>query len=160
MRCQVRELKAKGKKKEDTGAFFAPAPDVDDAVQFDDMRLARPLLKAISDLGWGHPTPIQSRMVPIALLGRDCCANAVTGSGKTAAFALPILERLVHRPVRRCRRRRRRRSHRQRATGRRIVAPRRASSSCWCVGPIGVASRALTSSHRSRRASWRRSATP
>jgi ATP-dependent RNA helicase DDX27 len=59
--------------------MIAAAPDVDEAVEFESMRLCRQLLKAISDLSWGHPTPIQARMVPIALLGRDCCANAVTG---------------------------------------------------------------------------------
>ncbi|CAF5043897.1 unnamed protein product, partial [Rotaria sp. Silwood1] len=42
--------------------------------------------------------PIQAATVPIALLGRDVCACAVTGSGKTIAFALPILERLLYKP--------------------------------------------------------------
>ena len=42
---------------------------------------------------------MQARAVPIALRGRDVCASAVTGSGKTAAFLLPALERLLHRPA-------------------------------------------------------------
>ena len=45
-----------------------------------------------------HPTPIQAATVPVALLGRDICGCAATGTGKTAAFMLPILERLVFRP--------------------------------------------------------------
>ena len=64
---------------------------------FADLKLSRPLLKACEALGYVHPTPIQSACVPLALAGRDICASAVTGSGKTAAFALPILERLLHR---------------------------------------------------------------
>lgn len=46
------------------------------------------------------PNPPQAAVIPLALLGRDICGSAVTGSGKTAAFALPILERLLHRPRR------------------------------------------------------------
>lgn len=45
-------------------------------------------------------TTKQAAVIPLALLGRDICGSAVTGSGKTAAFALPILERLLHRPRR------------------------------------------------------------
>ncbi len=44
------------------------------------------------------PRPAQAACIPIALAGRDICGSAVTGSGKTAAFALPFLERLLHRP--------------------------------------------------------------
>ena len=43
------------------------------------------------------PPPFQAAVIPLALMGRDICGSAVTGSGKTAAFALPILERLLHR---------------------------------------------------------------
>ena len=60
--------------------FFAAVPaTAADAQEFSSMQLSRPLLKAIADLGWDKPTPIQSRMIPVALLGRDICANAVTG---------------------------------------------------------------------------------
>jgi ATP-dependent RNA helicase DDX27 len=41
---------------------------------------------------------MQAAVIPLALAGRDICGSAVTGSGKTAAFTLPVLERLVHRP--------------------------------------------------------------
>lgn len=47
-----------------------------------------------------HTQNQQAAVIPLALLGRDICGSAVTGSGKTAAFALPILERLLHRPRR------------------------------------------------------------
>ena len=43
------------------------------------------------------PTPVQAAVIPLALAGRDVCASAVTGSGKTAAFVLPFLERLLFR---------------------------------------------------------------
>ncbi|KAI8835906.1 P-loop containing nucleoside triphosphate hydrolase protein [Chytridium lagenaria] len=65
---------------------------------FGEMRLSRPILKAISDLGYLKPTPIQSKGIPVALQGLDLCAAAVTGSGKTAAFMVPVLERLLFRP--------------------------------------------------------------
>jgi len=63
---------------------------------FIDFHLSRPILKAINALGWRYPTPIQAQSIPVAMQGADICASAVTGSGKTAAFLLPILERLVH----------------------------------------------------------------
>ena len=65
---------------------------------FTNMKLSRPILKGIASLGFTKPTLIQSRTVPIALLGKDICASAMTGSGKTAAFIIPILERLLFRP--------------------------------------------------------------
>ncbi|EAU93002.1 ATP-dependent RNA helicase drs1 [Coprinopsis cinerea okayama7 len=61
------------------------------------MNLSRPILKAISSLGFTKPTPIQASTIPVALLGKDIVGNAVTGSGKTAAFMIPMLERLLYR---------------------------------------------------------------
>lgn len=61
------------------------------------MNLSRPLLKAITSLGFTKPTPIQAATIPVALLGKDVVGNAVTGSGKTAAFMIPMLERLLYR---------------------------------------------------------------
>ncbi|KAL0951162.1 hypothetical protein HGRIS_007894 [Hohenbuehelia grisea] len=61
------------------------------------MNLSRPIVKAITSLGYNKPTPIQSATVPVALLGKDVVGNAVTGSGKTAAFIIPMLERLLYR---------------------------------------------------------------
>jgi len=62
------------------------------------MSLSRPILKGISNLGFVKPTPIQARAIPIAMQGLDICGSATTGSGKTAAFVIPILERLLYRP--------------------------------------------------------------
>ena len=64
---------------------------------FDELELSKPLLRACKQLGYTKPTPIQSAVVPLAMAGRDLSASATTGSGKTAAYALPLLERLLHR---------------------------------------------------------------
>ncbi|KAI6659364.1 ATP-dependent RNA helicase DDX27 [Oopsacas minuta] len=80
----------------DTGQpFFSNYPS-GGINSFSDMSLSRPLLKAVNQLGFADPTPIQSRAIPIALAGKDICGCAATGSGKTAAFLLPILERLLY----------------------------------------------------------------
>lgn len=61
------------------------------------MNLSRPILKALTSLGFATPTPIQAATIPVALLGKDVVGNAVTGSGKTAAFIIPMIERLLYR---------------------------------------------------------------
>uniref|UniRef100_A0A6Q2ZL22 RNA helicase n=1 Tax=Esox lucius TaxID=8010 RepID=A0A6Q2ZL22_ESOLU len=79
-------------------AFFADASAYDDQLMFPDMNLSRPILKAITAMGFKQPTPIQKACVPVGLLGKDICACAATGTGKTAAFMLPVLERLIYKP--------------------------------------------------------------
>ncbi|KAK5584434.1 hypothetical protein RB653_006045 [Dictyostelium firmibasis] len=64
---------------------------------FEELHLSRPLLKAVQKLGFNQPTPIQAKAIPLALNGKDILASASTGSGKTAAFLLPVLERLLFR---------------------------------------------------------------
>jgi len=64
-------------------------------VPFADLNLHPNLLKGIKELGFARPTPIQADSIPPALEGRDLLACAMTGSGKTAAFVLPILQRLI-----------------------------------------------------------------
>jgi len=62
---------------------------------FADLGLAQPLLRAISDAGYEHPTPIQAQAIPQVMQGHDLLAAAQTGTGKTAGFTLPILHRLL-----------------------------------------------------------------
>jgi ATP-dependent RNA helicase RhlE len=62
---------------------------------FNDFGLAEPILRALSDEQYTTPTPIQSDAIPVVLAGRDIVGIAQTGTGKTAAFALPILNRLA-----------------------------------------------------------------
>jgi len=65
---------------------------------FSAFQLHTTLLRGVSDLGFAKPTPIQQKTIPPAIEGRDLVATAMTGSGKTAAFALPILHRLTDQP--------------------------------------------------------------
>lgn len=82
-------------------SFFAPSDEASfHANSFMELNLSRPLLRACESLGYTKPTPIQAACIPLALTGRDICGSAITGSGKTAAFTLPSLERLLFRPKR------------------------------------------------------------
>ncbi len=64
-------------------------------VAFSDLSLRPELLKAVEEAGYTSPTPIQQQAIPLALEGRDLIGLAQTGTGKTASFTLPILERLL-----------------------------------------------------------------
>lgn len=84
-------------------AFFAPeekqkAGKKADPASFQAMSLSRPILRGLANVGFSKPTPIQAKTIPIALMGKDLVGGAVTGSGKTGAFIVPILERLLYRP--------------------------------------------------------------
>ncbi|KAJ5488245.1 Helicase C-terminal [Penicillium expansum] len=84
-------------------AFFAPEEKVDTKANmakmtFQEFNLSRPILRGLAAVGFTDPTPIQRKAIPVALLGKDIVGSAVTGSGKTAAFIVPILERLLFRP--------------------------------------------------------------
>ncbi|KTW31515.1 hypothetical protein T552_00157 [Pneumocystis carinii B80] len=70
----------------------------EDMREFSEFNLSRPILKALESMGFNKPTPVQSKTIPIALLGKDIVGSAVTGSGKTGAFLIPIIERLLYRP--------------------------------------------------------------
>lgn len=67
-------------------------------MSFSSLALHPNLLKGLKELGFARPTPIQNDAIPPALEGRDILACAMTGSGKTAAFLLPILNQLIERP--------------------------------------------------------------
>ena len=64
-------------------------------VSFADLGLSEPLLRALNAANYTHPTPIQARTIPALLQGRDVLGIAQTGTGKTAAFALPVLQQLA-----------------------------------------------------------------
>ncbi|GMG39158.1 unnamed protein product [Ambrosiozyma monospora] len=91
---------------EEVAKFFASEDDESTQAaksqihkDFQSMQLSRPVLKGLQALGYTKPSPIQSASIPIALLGKDIVAGAVTGSGKTAAYMIPIIERLLYRPA-------------------------------------------------------------
>mmetsp|Transcript_7486 Transcript_7486/g.11105 ORF Transcript_7486/g.11105 Transcript_7486/m.11105 type:complete len:726 (+) Transcript_7486:170-2347(+) len=69
----------------------------DTTIDFKGLHLSRPLIRAVEELGYEHPTTIQSRSIPYIMNGQDICGSAETGSGKTAAFLLPTFERLLFR---------------------------------------------------------------
>ena len=64
-------------------------------MDFSELQLIRPLLRAVEEAGYTSPSPIQQKAIPPVLAGRDLLGCAQTGTGKTAAFALPILQRLA-----------------------------------------------------------------
>ena len=68
--------------------------DVSPLPSFRDLALIEPLLKALDDVGYETPSPIQAQVIPHMLQGKDVLGQAQTGTGKTAAFALPILSRI------------------------------------------------------------------
>ncbi|MCM2316007.1 MAG: DEAD/DEAH box helicase [Thermoanaerobaculia bacterium] len=72
-----------------------PVPTTDKT--FADLGLSAPILDSIRAVGFVNPTPIQAAVIPRALTGRDLIALAQTGSGKTAAFVIPLAERMTHR---------------------------------------------------------------
>jgi len=63
-------------------------------MSFDSLGLSDPILKAVSEKGYDTPSPIQAKAIPAVLEGRDVMAAAQTGTGKTAGFTLPLLQRL------------------------------------------------------------------
>ncbi len=65
---------------------------IDTQIGFEQLALAAPILKSLTDSGYTTPTPIQEKMIPAFLAGRDVVGQAQTGTGKTAAFALPIIQ--------------------------------------------------------------------
>ncbi len=85
-----------------TDTITAPADPTDHAAavmvaeprrpSFDDLGLSEPVLQAIAEIGYRHPTPIQEQAIPFVLMGRDLLGAAQTGTGKTAGFTLPMLD--------------------------------------------------------------------
>jgi ATP-dependent RNA helicase DeaD len=73
--------------------------DKTEAAGFAALGLSKPIVAAVTGLGYEEPTPIQSEAIPVLLAGRDLMGQAGTGTGKTAAFALPMLDRLAQAPA-------------------------------------------------------------
>ena len=63
-------------------------------LRFEDLNIKAPFLKALNEEGYTSPTPIQHETIPLVLKGLDVLGMAQTGTGKTAAFTLPILQKL------------------------------------------------------------------
>ncbi|MGL5107352.1 MAG: DEAD/DEAH box helicase, partial [Plesiomonas shigelloides] len=68
-------------------------------MSFSSLNLVAPLLQTLTQLGYHQPTPIQQQAIPLILQGQDILASAQTGTGKTAAFALPIIQQLLEQPA-------------------------------------------------------------
>src|SRR3954452_22495190 len=64
------------------------------ATTFDSLKLSTPLTRALQEMGFEEPTPVQAQAVPLLLSGRDVVAQALTGTGKTAAFGIPLIEKI------------------------------------------------------------------
>ncbi|OJJ74285.1 hypothetical protein ASPBRDRAFT_171298 [Aspergillus brasiliensis CBS 101740] len=101
------ESQVDAEEEEKRKAFFAPEEEeektsesamADAKRSFQEFNLSRPILRGLAGVNFSNPTPIQRKTIPVALLGKDIVGSAVTGSGKTAAFVVPILERLLFRP--------------------------------------------------------------
>ena len=69
-------------------------------MNFTDLNLIDPIAKALQEEGYTQPTPIQQQAIPSILQGRDLLGTAQTGTGKTAAFAIPILQNLTEKNIR------------------------------------------------------------
>ncbi len=71
-----------------------PADSIESSASFRDLKLSEPVLKALADVGYESPSPIQAQTIPVLLSGMDMLGQAQTGTGKTAAFALPALTKI------------------------------------------------------------------
>ncbi len=76
----------------------SPAPDLyeepEPLLSFSELGLSESIFRAVTDMGFETPTPIQAKAIPILISGRDLIGNAQTGTGKTAAFGLPLIQRI------------------------------------------------------------------
>ncbi len=75
-----------------TEAGSATAPLAEVLPPFTELGLSEPILRAVAEMGYRHPTPIQAQAIPVVLAGRDVLGVAQTGTGKTASFTLPLLD--------------------------------------------------------------------
>lgn len=73
--------------------------EINKEIGFKDLNLSKPIMQAVADAGYENPTPVQAKAIPAVLAGSDLLAGAQTGTGKTAAFTLPILHLLAEKPA-------------------------------------------------------------
>jgi len=64
-------------------------------IKFSDLGLSEPVMQGLNDAGYESPSPIQAEIIPYVLDNRDVLGQAQTGTGKTAAFALPVLSKII-----------------------------------------------------------------
>ena len=67
-------------------------------MSFQSLALASPILRVLTEQGYASPTPVQLQSIPVILAGKDVLAGAQTGTGKTAAFTLPLLQQMLNAP--------------------------------------------------------------
>ena len=91
---QIGNMNGKRQRDEGHGSGSATGKKKRSGGGFDRFGLSSPVLSGLRRRGYRQPTPVQRRALPLALAGRDMVVMARTGSGKTAAFCVPILERL------------------------------------------------------------------
>ncbi|MBW3636891.1 MAG: DEAD/DEAH box helicase, partial [Armatimonadetes bacterium] len=77
-----------------TPEIAVPIEEPLELASFSDLELSPPVARAIAEMGFETPTPIQARAVPLLMAGHDLIGQAQTGTGKTAAFALPLIHRV------------------------------------------------------------------
>ena len=92
MRTTTAQVKPRARSKRATSDAYGSENSV--TTSFQNLGLTETTLPAIEKLGYTEPTPVQEQAIPLALAGRDVVAAAKTGTGKTAAFSLPIIERI------------------------------------------------------------------
>ncbi len=89
------DLQAEADRREpddDAPSLTAPLPPEPPRPMFSDLGLSEQVLRAIAEMGYRHPTPIQEQAIPVVLMGRDILGTAQTGTGKTAGFTLPMID--------------------------------------------------------------------
>lgn len=94
---EAESVDADADKSTDEDSAFKISDEEEPIITFDSLELSEEVLKAIKHEGFEQPTPIQLRSIPVVMNGRDMIGQAQTGTGKTAAFALPILSKLPKR---------------------------------------------------------------
>ena len=63
--------------------------------QFQKLNISESIINALNEMGFEEPTPIQAEAIPVAMDGRDMIGQAQTGTGKTAAYGIPVLEKIL-----------------------------------------------------------------